>query len=152
TGQYAITGLQAGNYFARTTNSAGYLDRLYDAIACATDCTVTSGTPITMTNGGTALANFQLADNTPQGTNVSVQPRDATLGALPATVTFAGVLTGGRTTLASSGTGVAMADGYQLGTPPLYLKLTTTAVVAQPINVCVSFASSTVSNAARVRL
>src|SRR5262249_27730834 len=42
--------------------------------------------------------------------------------------------------------------GYQLGTPPIYVTLNTTAAVGQSINVCVSFAGSTVINAARVRL
>jgi hypothetical protein len=44
--------LPSGTYFARTGNRLGYLDELYDGIACPT-CTVTTGTPISVTAGAT---------------------------------------------------------------------------------------------------
>lgn len=44
-GTYRVTGLTAGNYFARA-DASGYVAQLYDGIACPTPCTVTGGTPI----------------------------------------------------------------------------------------------------------
>jgi hypothetical protein len=46
-------GLPAGNYFARTNNSQGFIDELYDNITCFPNCTVTTGTPIAVTLGST---------------------------------------------------------------------------------------------------
>jgi hypothetical protein len=55
-------GLPSGTYYARTSNSQGYLDELYDNIACPGSCTVTSGTPIGVTAGTTTTGiNFGLA-------------------------------------------------------------------------------------------
>src|SRR5205085_1552682 len=73
TGHYTATGLPTGSYFAKSANSAGYGDVLYNAIACALGCSVTSGSPISTTVGLVATANFQLPDNTQPGTSVLVQ-------------------------------------------------------------------------------
>ena len=55
------TGLLAGTYFVRTYNSSGYVDELYNDIPCAS-CTVTNGTPITVTLGETRSGiDFALA-------------------------------------------------------------------------------------------
>ena len=60
-GNYSVTGLPAGTYFARTTNSLGYINELYNNINCALNCTVTTGTPITVTAGATTSGiNFAL--------------------------------------------------------------------------------------------
>lgn len=54
-------GVPTGSYFAATTNDSGYLDELYDAIPCPVGCTVTTGTPISITAGSnTANVNFAL--------------------------------------------------------------------------------------------
>jgi acetyltransferase-like isoleucine patch superfamily enzyme len=51
-GAYAITmGLPAGTYFARTYSDSGYLDELYNDIACSGWCDVTTGTPIVVGAG-----------------------------------------------------------------------------------------------------
>jgi hypothetical protein len=54
-GAYVLSsGLPTGTYFARTVNWAGYLDELYDNLACpGGSCSVTSGTPIAVTAGTT---------------------------------------------------------------------------------------------------
>jgi len=53
-GTYASTGIVAGTYYAETYNQQGYLDELYDNLACALQvCTVTGGTPITVMPGAT---------------------------------------------------------------------------------------------------
>jgi hypothetical protein len=51
-GTYATTiGLVPGNYFARTANSIGYVDELWDDIACMPSCTILDGTPIVVGAG-----------------------------------------------------------------------------------------------------
>lgn len=47
------TGLLTGSYFARTSNSAGYIDELYDNLGCFPSCSVTSGTAIGVTQPST---------------------------------------------------------------------------------------------------
>jgi hypothetical protein len=60
-GNYTISGLPAGTYFARTSNSLGYINELYNNISCPVSCTVTTGTPITVTTGATTSGiNFAL--------------------------------------------------------------------------------------------
>ena len=48
TGGYSVSGLTTGTYFARTFNSAGLVDELYDDIPCGS-CDPTTGTPIAVT-------------------------------------------------------------------------------------------------------
>lgn len=47
------TGLPAGTYFLKTWNDDGYINELYDDMPCVSSCTVTSGTPVVVTTGGT---------------------------------------------------------------------------------------------------
>ncbi|HEY3383078.1 MAG TPA: carboxypeptidase regulatory-like domain-containing protein [Vicinamibacterales bacterium] len=57
-GYYFINGLPAGTYFARASNS-GFGDIVYNGVACpGASCKVTDGTPITVTAGGSTVANF----------------------------------------------------------------------------------------------
>ena len=52
-------GLPTGTYFARTANSAGYVNGLYAGIGCSGACVPTAGTPISVTAGSTrAGVNF----------------------------------------------------------------------------------------------
>jgi hypothetical protein len=60
-GQYTFTGVPPGNYFVRMSSSPTYYSKLFDNIPCvADDCRITAGTPVTVTAGGTATANFAL--------------------------------------------------------------------------------------------
>jgi hypothetical protein len=53
-------GLPTGSYFARTLNSVGFVDQLYNNIACAS-CSVTTGTPVAVTSPTTTGSiNFVL--------------------------------------------------------------------------------------------
>ncbi len=53
-GDYVIgAGLPAGTYYARTWNSFGYVDEAFNDIVCL-NCSVNSGSPITVTLGQTA--------------------------------------------------------------------------------------------------
>jgi len=79
TGFYtSYSGLPAGTYFARTSNSQGYLDELYDNIPCpGSSCSVTSGAPISVTLGTTTTGiDFGLA----QGGRISGAVTDAVTG------------------------------------------------------------------------
>ena len=50
-GNYEVTGLADGTYYASTYNEDGYLDELYNDIECWSGCSATSGTPIQITGG-----------------------------------------------------------------------------------------------------
>ena len=50
TGAYQVVGLQGGTYFAAAWNWQ-YAEMLYDGIICSPSCTVTNGTPISVTFG-----------------------------------------------------------------------------------------------------
>ena len=52
-GAFVIAGLVPGTYYARTVNSQGYIDKLYNDIPCFNPCNVTSGTPIVIVGSGT---------------------------------------------------------------------------------------------------
>src|SRR6185295_4054857 len=92
TGGFTSAGLLAGTYYARTFNSLGYLDSLYAGQTCV-NCSVTTGTPITVSAGGTAAnVNFALT----VGGRISGQVTDALTGAGLANVSVA-VFTGSGT-------------------------------------------------------
>ena len=66
-GVYAThVGLESGTYYARTQNSEGYTDELYRDVSCpGAACTVTSGTPISVTVGATTTGiDFGLSRST----------------------------------------------------------------------------------------
>ena len=76
-GIYTSPMLAAGTYYAKTTNSLGYLEELYDNIACDRSCSITSGTPISVTAGATTSGiNFALA----KGGHISGRVTDAATG------------------------------------------------------------------------
>jgi hypothetical protein len=52
TGRYLTQGIPAGQHYARTSNSKGYLNQLYQGMLCV-GCAVTAGTPIGVLAGGT---------------------------------------------------------------------------------------------------
>jgi alpha-tubulin suppressor-like RCC1 family protein/uncharacterized surface anchored protein len=62
-GVYTKTGLPAGTCYVRTSNSIGYIDELYNNLACpAASCTVTTGTAVVVAAGSTtAGVDFSLA-------------------------------------------------------------------------------------------
>ena len=77
-GSYATLGLPAGTYRARTSNTSGYVDELYDNISCPSgSCSVTSGAPISVTAGSTTSGiSFALA----AGGGISGTVTDASTG------------------------------------------------------------------------
>ena len=61
-GEYRVTGLRAGTYYARTETWQAYADQLYDGLLCEPDCNMTSGTPIPVSLGApTEDVDFSLS-------------------------------------------------------------------------------------------
>lgn len=86
-------GLATGTYFARTSNSQGYLNELYDNVACPLSCTLITGTPISVTTGATTSGvSFDLA----RGGRVSGVIIDAATNAPISSVTVQVYDAGGR--------------------------------------------------------
>ena len=79
--------------------------------------------------------DFTLGAHTPQGTNVTVQP---TTGV---SITYTVVSSQGVTEVSASETGPAPPSGFQLGDPPTYYELTTTATLVGDIEVCIDYGS-----------
>ena len=85
--------------------------------------------------------------NTPVGSNVVVQPVDATSGATPVTVTFGEVTGAGNTTLTTSNAGPPPPAGFRPGSPSTYFDITTTAVssASASVQVCINYTGITFS-------
>lgn len=91
---------------------------------------------ITVTDADTVL-------NTLAGNNVVVNPVDSATGTAPVTLTFATVTQPGMTSLVISNAGPPPPSGFQLGNPPVYYNLSTTAVYTPPIQICINYAGIT---------
>jgi Beta-propeller repeat len=94
---------------------------------------------------------LQILDvNTPVGTNppsVVIHPVDTTTGLSPVTLTFLGSVTqAGTTTLTTSTVGPTPPAGFQLGIPPTYYNLTTTAQFTGNITICITSPAVTSSS------
>jgi uncharacterized delta-60 repeat protein len=105
-------------------------------------------------NGDFTLARYLgvTSANTPVGDNVVVQPVDSTTGGTPALLTFSQVTQAGDTSLTTSGTGPAPPSGFNLGDPPTYYDLTTTAAYSGSIMVCISYTGISFADESSLRL
>ena len=101
TGAFRIGGLAPGTYYARTVNTRGYVDEIYDNMPCAS-CSVLTGTAITVAASATTTANFALGAGVAVGGTVRTD-----LGA-----PLAGT---GVSLFTSTGTQVARATVNELG-------------------------------------
>ena len=132
----AVVGVATGLSLAWTSSDpAAHIDAHGRAIGVSPS-TVTIGAAM---SGASATATLLVNGNTPSGSNVSVTPIDAATGAAPATLTFSSVTQPGMTSVTMSSGGPAPPAGFQLGTPPVYYELTTTAVFAGSITVCIDY-------------
>jgi 5-hydroxyisourate hydrolase-like protein (transthyretin family) len=60
-GAYTSGALPPGNYYARTSNTLGYLDELYNNVTCAAgSCALTAGTPVAVAAGADTTVDFGL--------------------------------------------------------------------------------------------
>src|SRR6266850_824770 len=79
-------GILSGNYFAVTTNTAGYQNELYNNIPCLGTCTFTAGTAVAINEGATTPGiNFALG----RGGRISGHVTDDASGAALQNVTVA---------------------------------------------------------------
>jgi hypothetical protein len=98
------------------------------------------------------------AENTPPGSNVTVQPVASWTGsgnaptgslAAPVTLTFPSVNSpGGQITLSEGNTGTAPPNGFALGNPPVYYDLEeipSTLSVTAPITICINFTGTSLT-------
>lgn len=90
--------------------------------------------------------------NTTEGANRQVRPLDVTTGSRPVTVTFENVTQAGTTSLTISGGGPPPPVGFQLGDPPTYYELTTTALFSGSIRICINYAGITFGDETVLRL
>jgi quercetin dioxygenase-like cupin family protein len=86
-GAYSITGLPAGTYFVRTFNVLGYVDQLHSGFDCV-NCSVFSGTPVTVSDGASTNINFALTAG--GGISGSVLGEGAPLAGVQVTIVDAG--------------------------------------------------------------
>ena len=130
-----------------------------DPGAVLSDCLESPGQTVVNVGLGTSAREFLvesnavefLVVNTPVGVGVVVEPEDAT-GATPVTVTFASVTQPGMTELATTNLGPPAPDGFQLGTPPTYLDLSTTAEFSGSVTVCVNYGRIAMADESTIRL
>ena len=73
----------------------------------------------------------------PPGASVDVQPTDDTTGATPVTLTFDSVIEAGSVSLTTSAGGPAIPSAFVLGESPVFYNISSTAVSAGLITVCI---------------
>ena len=83
--------------------------------------------------------------------NTVASPVDESTGLNPVLLEFK-VTSPGTTTLSSSNTADSAPTGFQLGDPPIYYEISTTAGYSGQIKVCISFAGVQYSNASTLKL
>jgi hypothetical protein len=96
-GHYAIVGLPAGSYYAQTSNSQGYINEVYDDIACLPYCSTTAGAPIAVLLGAaTSGIDFELAGGRVAGTVADAATGLPIGGVSVSVVTSTGLSVSGR--------------------------------------------------------
>ncbi len=124
------------------------------------DCDQFQGQTVLNVGAGTSAQGFVVESNalsfevvnTGTGTNVAVQPVDATTGATPVTVTFGEVTAAGATSLVTSGSGPPLPANFSAGNPPVFYDLTTSAGFAPPVTVCVTYSQPAFGNESQLKL
>jgi uncharacterized protein YjbI with pentapeptide repeats len=89
--------------------------------------------------------------NTPAGANVTVMPVAAD-GSSPASLTFSTVTAAGTSSVVTTTTEPALPSGYQLGSPPAYYDISTTAGYSGPTTVCLKYDPAGTPDASVLRL
>ncbi|MGB6680871.1 MAG: post-COAP-1 domain-containing protein, partial [Candidatus Bathyarchaeia archaeon] len=93
-----------------------------------------------------------LAVNTPEGTDVIVEPVDDTTGTNPVTMTFSSVTDEGVTSLATSDVGPEAPAGFMLGDPATYYDVATSATYSGQIEVCIDYSGTSYGDELNLKL
>jgi hypothetical protein len=126
----------AGGSYAQTISLSGAnMTAAPPALPSATVTIPTITEPVT-------VIDTPSVSNTLLGADVVVTPVDTTTGTTPVTLTFSNVTQPGVTSLTTSPTGPAAPAGFQLGNPPIYYNLSTTATYTS-IMICINYAGVT---------
>lgn len=88
--------------------------------------------------------------NTPIGTNVSTTPVCSPSNSSPVSVTFSAVSQAGGTGVIASPTGNAPPGNFQLGDPPVYYDIATSATYSGDITICINYAGITFPGSPRL--
>ena len=88
-----------------------------------------------------------IAFNTPSGSNIAVSPPGS-----GTTITFSTVYSPGNTSVTTSSSGPAPPPGFQLGNPPTYYNISTTATYASPVIVCITYDARQYTDPSSLRL
>jgi hypothetical protein len=96
--------------------------------------------------------NHLTVPDTPEGSNIEVQPIDHTAGDQPVTLTFDNVTGYGTTSLTTSEVGNPPPSGFKLGHPPTYYDLSTTASYTGAIEICLDYSDTFFYNESDLKL
>lgn len=111
-GEYTIAGLRPGTYRLRTTNLSGYVNQIWNGVACTpTPCLISSGTPITLSSN---LANVDF--NLSRGGTISGTATDTFNNPLPTGTATLYDSTGAEITTAPVANGIWEFSGLANGT------------------------------------
>lgn len=101
---------------------------------------------------GIFLSVPKVCNDTPAGNDVPVTVTDSTTGEAPLTMTFDNVETPGETTLTTSAAGPTVPTAFQIGDPPLFFNIETTATFSGFIEVCLDVSGVTFPSGGNIRL
>jgi hypothetical protein len=97
--------------------------------------------------GQRSIKTSFIAFNTPPGSNISVSPPGSRT-----TITFSNVSSPGNTSVTISSSGPTPPAGFQLGNPPTYYNISTTASYTTPVTVCIIYNPAQYTDPSTVRL
>lgn len=153
-----LGGVNAANF--TETNTCG------SSVNAGNSCTVSvtftpattgarAGTLTITDNASTSPQTISLAGrgiNTPTGTNIVSAPVDTTTGSTPVNLTFSTVTQAGITSLTTSAAGNSPPTGFNVGNPPTYYQLSTTAVLSGSVSICINYAGVSFTNPSQLRM
>lgn len=96
--------------------------------------------------------NLNTACPAPPCFSITVEPVDLTRGTTPVSIFFNALIQEGLTGVQSNGYGPLPPFGFQLGSPPEYFEIFTTALFAGPVDICIDYNPTSYLNPADVLL
>jgi hypothetical protein len=101
---------------------------------------------------GIFLSVPKVCNDTPAGNDVPVTVVDSTTGEAPLSMTFDSVTSPGETTLTTSAGGPTVPTAFQIGDPPLFFNIETTATFSGFIEICLDVSGVTFPSGGNIRL